>query len=104
MAGGAGETDQRAVAAWLGVNPLRVCRRHVTQDLDLRSDHAVCLRVRAADGSPATLDHRRIADLPFPEVDDLFQEPIEIRIDGLDLRRIADEILWHRSALRLLDQ
>jgi hypothetical protein len=39
----------------------------------------------------------------FPEVDDLFHEPIEIRIDRLDLRRIADEIQWHLPALLLPD-
>src|SRR6185437_4736663 len=83
------------MAAWLGVNPLRVCWCHVAQDLDLRFDHAERLRVRAADGSPTTLDHRRFADLLFPEGDNLFHEPIEIRIDRLQLRRIADEIRWH---------
>src|SRR5262245_31571615 len=103
MGGGAGEPDHRAVAAWLGVNPLRVRRRHVAQDLDLRFDHAERLRVHAADGSPTTLDHRRFADQLFPVVDDLFQEPIEIRVDRLYLRRIADEIQWHQSALLFVD-
>ena len=102
--GGAGEPDQRPVAAWLGVNSLRVCRRHVAQDLHLRLDHAVCLRVCAADGPPATLDHRRFADRLFPVVDDLFQEAIEIRIERLHLRRIADEIRWHLPALLLRDR
>src|ERR1041385_1359237 len=99
MIGGAGEPDQRTVAAWLGVNPLRVCRRHIAQDLDLRFDHAERLRVRATDGSPTTFDHRGFADLLFPEADNLFQDPIEIRIDRLDFWRIADEIQWHLSAL-----
>src|SRR6478609_2525480 len=102
MVRGAGEPDHRTVAAWLGVNSLRVCRRHVAQDLDLRFDHAECLRMRATDGSPTTLDHGRLADLLFPEGDDLFHEPIEILIERLHLRPIADEILWHLSALLLL--
>src|SRR6185295_15551458 len=97
MVGGAGEPDQRSVAAWLGVNPLCVSRRHVAKDLYLGFDHAECLRVRAANGSPSTLDHRRLANLLFPEVDDLFHEPIEIWIERLDLRRIPDEIQWHLS-------
>ena len=104
VVGGAGEPDQRTVAAWRGVNPLRVCRRHVSQDLDFGLDHAERLRVRAADGSPTPLGHRRFADLLFPEADDLFHEPIEIRIESLHLRRIADEIQWHLSALLLLDR
>jgi hypothetical protein len=48
--------------------------------------------VRAADRSPTPLDHRRFADLLLPEAHDLVQEPIEIRIELLDLRRVADEI------------
>src|ERR1043166_274839 len=83
------------MAVGLGVDPLRVSLRHVAQDLDLRFDHAERLRVSTAYSSPTTLDHRRFADLLFPEVDDLFHEPIKIRIDRLDLRLIADEIRWH---------
>src|SRR6185437_618929 len=55
MIGSAREPDQRIMATWLGINPLRVCRRHAAQDLDLRFDHAECLSVRAADGSPTPL-------------------------------------------------
>src|SRR5262249_43485303 len=93
MVGGAGEPDQRTVAAWSGVDPLRVCWRHVAQELDLRFDYAERLRVRAAQSWWATLLDRRFADLLFPERDDRFQEPIKIGINGLDLRRIANEIL-----------
>src|SRR5215471_20533767 len=99
MVGSTGEPDQRTMAAWLAVNPLRVRRRDSAEDLDLRFDHAVCLRVCAADGSPATLDHRRFPDLFLPEADDLSQESIEIWIDRLYLGRVADELQRHLSAL-----
>src|SRR5262245_44286881 len=90
------------MTAWLGVHPLRVCRRDIAQDLNLRLDHAERLRVRAPDGSPTTLSYRRFADLLFPKGDDLFQEPIEIRIECFHLWRIAHEFQGHLSALLLL--
>src|SRR5262249_17407695 len=84
--------------------PLGVCRWHVAQHLDLGFDDAERLGMCAADGTAAALDRRRFANLLFPEADDLFQESIEIWINRLHLRRIADEVQWHWSALLLLDR
>jgi hypothetical protein len=58
VTGRAGEADQGAVPARLGVDALRVGRRHVGQELDLGFDHAERLRVRAADRPPGALGPR----------------------------------------------
>src|SRR5262245_57595710 len=60
--------------------------------------------MRAAQGPPAPLDPRRVPDLLFPEADDLFQAAIQIRVDGLDPWRVADDCQWHLSALLRLDR
>src|SRR5262245_26956534 len=104
MVRGTGKPDQRTVAARGSVDPLRVRRRHIAQDLDLCLDHAEWLGVRAAHGSPGALDRRRLTDLLLPEGNDLFHELVEIRSELLHLRRIADEIPWHISSLLVLDR
>jgi hypothetical protein len=43
----------------------------------------------ARDGPPGALGFRWLTALLLPEVDDLLEQVIEMRVEGLDLRRIA---------------
>ena len=92
MVGGAGEADQRVVAAGPGVDALGVSSGHIRPDLDLCLDHADRLGVRAADGPPGALALRRFSALVLPELDDLGQQFVDMWIDGLDLGGVTDEL------------
>ena len=99
MTGCAGEANQGAVEDRLGIDALRIRRRHIGQYLDFCLDHAERLRVRAADGPPGALGNRRFTALLLPEIDYLRQQLVDMWIDGLDLRGIANELGRHLSAL-----
>src|SRR6185312_4222892 len=92
---GAGEPDERVVAAGRGVDALRVGRGRTVQDLHLGPGDADGLRVGAADRPPGALRRRRRPDLLLPEVDDAGHVLAELGVEGLDLRRVADEIDGH---------
>ena len=89
---GAREANQRVVATRLGVDALGIGGRHVAEDLDCCPHYAERLRVSAAYSASGPLSCRRLTDRLLPEVDDLGCEFLDVWIDGLDLRRIADEI------------
>jgi len=92
MVGGAGEPDQGAVAARRRVDALRVGGGHVRQDLDLGLDDAERLGVRAPDGASGALGLRRLPPLLLPELDDLLEQRVDVRIDLLDIRAVPHEI------------
>jgi hypothetical protein len=87
-----GEPDQRVVAAGLGVDALRVRFRRIAGQLDLGPENPEGLGVGAADGSPAAFGYRRASDLLLPEFDDPGHVLAQLGIEGLDIRRVADEI------------
>jgi hypothetical protein len=92
MVAGAGEADQGAVVARSAVDALAVGARQIAQDLHLGLDHAERLRVGSANRPAGALAGRRLTDEPLPERDDLRQQLVEVRIDGLDLRAVANEL------------